>query len=543
MKKNIILVLSVALIFFSAYAMEPTDDNPMYMQYPEEYESFKLRGKIKSNFDCLPHDIFNLIRPYVAQTVSTKFNHALLNHNYQQKRIYRLQKTINQHEEHGFHTMAAHARANLQPIVEPEVNNILKLTDLKRETDKIFQYHDGTYAKVPDIGCDYAMWDETLEQKKVIPLIIPKKGEYKLILSGSNQKYGDFSLWCPKEEYIDNNKHTLRVISKSLNEKIDTFSLPLSLQFTHAVMGKDCSWLALALSNNHLYLLNVETEKQNSCDLKDPIDSLIAGHQSPAFLACGKSSAVLYLGKTKSVIFEYDSFDTPPHAVMSPDDRVFIIYGGKILRLYIKDMKNINDHHFRKGETILRANIARGSFSPDSKRIVLALENGSLLLFDSLSGKNITLHPMTWAVSFSHNKPPLFLYSLKNKLLISLDPVPNQNEEVCTFIIRSLKSGRLLTRYNFYPTSPCAMGLKENEQSVVFVLPDATVSELNLYTDQDMKDIDFIENKANIYELGVLLSLYKKYKPTVKKDVICNPNSTPLVMAMRDYIKKKSAHE
>jgi hypothetical protein len=175
--------------------------------------------------------------------------------------------------------------------------------------------------------------------------------------------------------------------------------------------------------------------------------------------------------------------------------------------------------------------------------IILGFEQGFLILLDAISRKEITTHTMKWALYRRHNKPPLFLYSLKNKLLISLDPVPNQNEEVCTFVIRSLKSGRLLTGYNFYPTSPCAMGLKENEQSVVFVLPDATVSELNLYTDQDMKDIDFIENKANIYELAVLLALCKKYKPMVKKDDIFNPNSTRLVMAMRDYIRKKSAHQ
>ena len=162
------------------------------------------------------------------------------------------------------------------------------------------------------------------------------------------------------------------------------------------------------------------------------------------------------------------------------------------------------------------------------------------MLFDALSGKNIAPHTMNWAIEHSHNKPPLFLYSLKSQLLISLDPVPHQYPNACTFIIRSLKSGRILTAHNFYPTSPCSMGLKQDERSLVFVNPDTTASELDLYSDQDMKDIEFIENKANIYELAVLFSLYKKYKPTVKKDDIFNPNSTPLVMAMLDYIKKQS---
>src|SRR5947207_7042196 len=99
MKKNIIIILSAALTVFYAGAMEPTDDNPMHLQYPQEYEAFKLRGKIKSNFDCL-HDVFiNTIRPYFAQAISTKFNHALLNHNYQQKRIDKIMQLATQHEE------------------------------------------------------------------------------------------------------------------------------------------------------------------------------------------------------------------------------------------------------------------------------------------------------------------------------------------------------------------------------------------------------------------------------------------------------------
>lgn len=75
MKKNIILILSLALTHFYAYTMEPTDDNPMYMQYPEKYEKFKWKvpyGTIKSDVN-FSQDVFNAsMWQSLAKAISTK---------------------------------------------------------------------------------------------------------------------------------------------------------------------------------------------------------------------------------------------------------------------------------------------------------------------------------------------------------------------------------------------------------------------------------------------------------------------------------------
>ncbi len=82
------------------------------------------------------------------------------------------------------------------------------------------------------------------------------------------------------------------------------------------------------------------------------------------------------------------------------------------------------------------------------------------------------------------------------------------------------------------------MGLTENEQSVVFLYPDDTVSLLHLYNDQDRENIDYIQQKTNIYQLFDLLHFCKKFKTKQKKDERKNINASPLVAAIRDYLKK-----
>lgn len=545
MKKNNILILSIGLTFFYAHAMDNQQEKklaiikPAYLTYPEEYELFKHKqayGRLKSNFDCLPVDVFNtFIRSPLAKALSIKFNHALLNHTYQQKKYL---KDLAKHKEYidkGFVSVAPEA-LDLDPLIE----KTFQLTDVPLEKRKIFEYYDSTYTQVPDVGYNYAMWDETIEQKKISELTISEKKKQKLLLSGCNQRYGTFCVYFPNEEFSDN-KYEFNIISKCLPGEIQKFTS--SAQITHCCMNKHCTYLAVGSKNeNRLILINLETEEIKAFPIENPLEILVAGHQSPIFLAGNKnkngSQLISPLSNT-AITLNHRLFNMPINAAISPDDQKYIIYADKKLILYVNQSTSIDRIHLKSWKVDLPNPIARASFIPDSTKLILALEDGGLFILDLLSKNLIQGYEMKWAIDPLHHTPPLLLYSVKNQLLLSLDPVAHQYSGVCTFVIRNIKNCKTLTAYNFYPTSPCAMGLTHDERSIIFINQDQTVSKLDLYSAQDINTINFIEKKAHFYDLCMLLDICKKYKPIAyDHNPAVNVNATQLVMALRDYIKQ-----
>jgi hypothetical protein len=135
------------------------------------------------------------------------------------------------------------------------------------------------------------------------------------------------------------------------------------------------------------------------------------------------------------------------------------------------------------------------------------------------------------------DRAPLILCSTKNKLVLSLDTAHHTDITIYTFVVRKM-SGKFnfLTAYNFYPDNPKAMGLTEDERSVVFIYRDNTSSILDLYDEQDLNDINFIEQEANIYQLCELFQVCKQFK-TNQVISTTNSNASKLVNTMRSYIK------
>jgi hypothetical protein len=77
------------------------------------------------------------------------------------------------------------------------------------------------------------------------------------------------------------------------------------------------------------------------------------------------------------------------------------------------------------------------------------------------------------------------------------------------------------------------MGLTEDESKVIFHNNDDTATQLTLYNDQDDQAIDFIENKANLYQLSQLHQIYKQLK-----DYKSDEDITTFIEAIRDCILK-----
>jgi WD40 repeat protein len=237
----------------------------------------------------------------------------------------------------------------------------------------------------------------------------------------------------------------------------------------------------------------------------------------------------IYSGKSDNSITNLD-------IQFSPDDKRFIAYGENIIELRkINKLSEKKCLSYSYKKITMPHPIRKASFTPDGKLIIVAMANGHLGFCDGLTGQAFPPYSATWRcedVANIDNQSPLLLYSIKNKLLFSLDLADHTDDSIYTFVIRDITDGRFLTAYNFYPNNPRAMGLTQDERSVVFLYNDNTASLLRLYTDQDIQDINFVENKANIYQLCSLFDLSKQFETQHTNDMY-NKNTSLFVNEMR----------
>jgi hypothetical protein len=496
---------------------------PAYLVHPEEYAHFKsTRLTTKSNFDILPQDILvTHIQPVLTNIIVTKYKHALLNHNYQEKK-------------------------------DRENQKVLNLITLGLQPEKIFQYYDGTYSITPDIGYNYVMWDESPINKKdtyITNTELECPGEYIQLLCSTKQKKRNFAILFPEEEYFNSNNTHFAIITK--NKIIDNYVSKSTI--THCVLSNDHEWLIITLQKqdqNVIILFNLHSEKSVYA-IKGSLTTLCTAHKSSLFIACNTDSSYIKLINFASKVYTKFKikkiFDnTPINAEFSPDDKQFIIYAGIKLILFISKItginkKNIPTKNWHQMLITTENPIRKASFTPDGKLIVLAMSNGDFCFHKNITCKPVTQYRSKWRYAHEpdvDNQAPLLLYSIKNKLLLSLNPASYTSPSITTFFIRKLTNGRILTAYNFYPKGPRAMGLTEDEQSIVFVHPNDMVSLLHLYNDQDRENIDYIQQKTNIYQLLDLLDICKKFKTKQKKDERRNTNASPLVTAVHNYLKE-----
>lgn len=466
-----------------------------YLTYPQDYERFRLTrpyGTFRSNFDCFPRDLFNNhIKQPLANAMAIKFKHAILEHNFDQSK-----------------------------------SKVQNLIPLESQQDITFRYHDGMYTLAPDIEQNYAMWDEALINKKTVITTRSFQNPDKWVQVLCNPKKPELSIYSTQlsvyflvEQFRNNNKNTFSIIAE--NEDPEKWSFSSDLAITHHVMSCDGKWLALAIqkenSSSVLNLFDLDYLKLKfSFPLEDPITTVCAAHTSTLFAVCNKNGNVTLIKENRMGKEIHITTDEPViDALFSPNDERLIIYGKKkFIFLNTKDIWQTSSTMIEPepiGVEIITMNhpIRKIFFTPDSRLIIVANTNGRLGFCDGFTGQPLPQYKTPWQQVQLDNQALLILCSLKNKLVFSLDPA-SHNKPLSSLIVRKL-SGKFkpLMQYRFYQNNPRAMGLTEDERSIVFIHSDNTASRLQLYTDDDMSDANFIEQKADLYHLCVLSHMLK----------------------------------
>ncbi len=455
------------------------------------------------------------IKKILTKTIATQFKHALLNHTFQERK----------------------ARKHVGP---------LQITSLGIQKEKMFTRHNGTYDIVPNIGYDYGMWEtasisKIVQQTELTKRKRNKKENYINLLYGIGEGKSNFRVCCAKKHYAVNNNQKLTFIF--VNDTIQTCSFHSKM--LQCALSHDHQWCALTSQDNDKGFINLFSLESKtipySFELQHPISALCSAHKSALFAVCTAKGNLAFV-TPGSISCEYagETVDIHTHIEFSPDDNYLITYGGNVLRLCnlnqsLESMECMvcsllkTDHFIRKA-----------IFTPNGKLILIALANGEFLFCDGVTAHILDYYPATWRVKKMisvDNQAPLMLCSIKNKLLLSLDPArrTDSDSDVYTFVVRKLTNGRFLTAHNFYSHNPRAMGLTEDERSVVFTHDDDSVSLLHLYNDQDLQDVAFIEEIADVRQLLEMFKFCQLYKTQQKH--LKNLNATALVTAIRDYIR------
>lgn len=485
----------IILIIITPFLLRNHEINGMEAQKHSNYCPEKVNEEMKQS---------------LRKIIATKFKHALLNHNFQER--------TDRNNWNALHTIS-----------------------LGLQKEKTFSHHDGTYSIVPDIGHNYIMWDESPTNKTRASFYIgedDREGNYTKLLHGTLQGKPDFAVCIPDEQSPNN--QTEIVIAVPSTKQVQHLTCTLDLKLSHSVLSNDHQWCVWALqdkSKSSIDLFNLDSRTAPySFNFKHPISALCAAHKSTLFAVCTAKGHLGFITPCPTIpTCADDTIDIHTHAQFSPDDHCLITYGGNILRFYLLNQPpNPTEYVLVKTDRPIRKAI----FSPDGKLIIIAMANGEFLFCDGTTGKVLEYYPATWRIrslSSIDDQAPLLLCSAKNNLLISLDPACHTNTKIYTFVVRKLTNGRVLTAYNFPGNNPKAMGLTEDEQSVVFTHNDNTVSLLPLYNKQDCKDTKFIERKANLYQLFEMFQVCQQYKSQQTKN-INNLNATALVSAIRSYI-------
>lgn len=456
-------------------------DQPAYLAYPKQYEKFRLTrpyGKLK--LDDLPEDVVdNHIKPHLARWAAIKLQYRFLRYNF---------------------FSHIHQRTSSWQVRELEHSHHLH--------EKIFQYHDGRYAIVPNLECNYAMWDD------------PHRFIYKTEIDGDK---------CRKRFISMNKQDTEVCISYSQKkfyiktpEKTTSFSFKHKL--THYALGSDNRFAFCLKGGRSVKFQNVISGAYQKMHFNgNAIMALCAAHKLPYFAACNE----------KEIRFLTDHWMFPfpnplrkflnghlMHMQFSPDDTQLLIYHDRGICLYdIKDVirprkKNtlpVNRMSLCNSDVSQNVPIQKVSFSPDSKRIIIILKNGQFRLYKDRIEVRATdcvfCSMKGWNENSAYDKTyPLTLWGDRNELLFSFNPDFCNNYK---FRIYKSVNGAFLAGYDFGLNYPIAMGITQDERTIIFKDKNGIISKLDLFNLTDLEDIDFVEKKANWYQLYSLLQTCK----------------------------------
>jgi len=483
-KKQIIVCVLWLITYFFAYSMDQA--------LTPSYEEFKFNlpyGTFKLNF-LSPDIIDNHIRPYIAQALAIKYKHMTIKHKDLRK---------SRRESEG----------------------ILQVISLGSPNIRTFLNHDGTYIIVPDIGNEYAMCDEISYKQYLFSNHSQDENDLlKQILRGKNKQDNCIKIYRPKTQ-LTRKQNTDIYIKTDVREK--KVHLQAQSVINQAIMSHNSKWLMMSIlqSTNNAQLVNLKTLMIETIPIHEEIISAIcSAHHSSKFVACAQNGNT-YVITPRNISLLPKLRQQNNHfiycAQFSPNDRQLITYGSNILQIWWFTKNSEKNISYDYKQIAMENTIRKALFTPDGTAIIIAIKNGIFDFYDSKTGENLRRYFPQWRLKpFIHfdKKPPLIVCGAQSKLLISLDPVQSVRNRGYTFVIRKM-SGKFdfLAEHNFHPNNPVVMGLTKDEQSIAFIDNHDQASLLNLYDEEDISCINFIENTADIFLLCKLLDLHKKLKP------------------------------
>lgn len=399
------------------------------------------------------------------------------------------------------------------------------MTRIVRETNfwKPFLYHDGTYAMVPDIA-DYVMWDGQTKMRETRSLKDSASTKLTTMLMHADSQQG-CNVHCTSEQLEKKNidRVYIELSNESFSTRISYPEYPRSY-----VLSYDGKWLVSEWKSNVAFVDTQEPENRMRYESLLGVNAICAAHHSSLFAIWHIRNFSLCLSfkmPKKNGVLEDVAFVKIPSMErkkfkfiqFSPDDDSLCLYGDNdLIIIDISDSKM--SKKFVCCETLDSINpIRKVFFSPDSAKLLVALKDGKLLCGSDFFKKptfglcNYDQYNPTWRyedVADIDNQAPCILWG-DNDLLFSLDPASHTDSKICTLVAYNASTGRFLTAYKFFPHNPIAMGLVKDQREIVFVHNNGKTTEMSLYGHCNYSEMDFIENKANLYELCCLWQICK----------------------------------
>lgn len=445
----------------------------------KQYQEFRLTksyGKLHSNFDYLPLELVEkyIKKPLIESIVPTFKEKCLIDKD--------------------------------------------QLTCPEKASFTTFFHHDGTYNVVPKINQEYSMWDESEKEVFCEKILVQKK-------INNEMTYGEKDGYCILKAIASENitiklcfsiKNVYKknfYLSKSSLTDNTTSQYPINNTITYCLFSYDHQWLALTtLEHNCFLLFNLALQNKliffYATDSQ--ISALATAHHYSLFIVGCKNGSLLFKTPDQGFSFNHNEQKTIDTIIINSGDTQFIAYGDKILTLWKLEKFITATNIFIPSSHILYYDfpIKKAFFSSNNTIITTMLENGDIIFADSLTAKLIKQYRAEWCLSQEiplNNQNLLTLCSDKNNLLILL---VNKDALKSSLVIRNATNGKLLSLYNFFLSDTIkAIGLTKDENNIVFLHNNNSVALLNLYKNQHLEDIHFIEEKANFYQLHQLFSI------------------------------------
>lgn len=500
-KKSLLFIVSL-VIGNLCYCMDMPQQNMTY----EEFKLTRPYGKMIFLWDLLPQDIIEQhIRPHIANIIIAKFQQRLLHCKQQLKEQYENLETL--------------------PILPAHSSK-----------DTLFHHHDGTYTIIADIGSDYVMCDQSVSTSTTSTRSfrgLPIQSLVLILTNTSQEK--PITVSSPMTEFKLNDKKNFYI---EVDEK--TTKHEFKSKINHLAMSHDSTLICFGseANDNSVTLISLDSMDFHVISCGGPITALCTAHHSPAFLVCTENDDTSLIMKNQrwNLVKQHNAIKTmPTSALFSPDDKQCITYRKDTFTVwgFHTPLSNEKTKAYNYHTATLHKGIQKALFTPDSKLIIFAMEDGQFVFYNAINHQFITQYYARWCVQRRIDNPmPLVICSPKSKLLFSVDPA--KYDEYCSTVTIRKSSGKFdfLAACTIYPHTPCIIGLTKDEKSLILTdIYDASLR-LDLYTHQDLNEIEFISKKANLYQLCEMLQLCKEMKKN-KFD----GKSKIFVDAMRQYIQ------